>query len=133
MRRTLGLAALGLAALLALVAAGCGGGTEISPTPETVVGTLAQPTDAAPADIPEGDAAAGKELFASSGCGGCHTLADAGTSGTVGPNLDEAKPSLEKAYTQITNGGGAMPPYKDQLSEQQIADIAAYVVQSTSG
>ena len=132
MRRTLGLAALGLTVLVALVAAGCGG-TEISPTPETVVGTLAQPTDTAPSNIPEGDAAAGKELFASSGCGGCHTLADAGTNGNVGPNLDEAKPSLEKTYTQITNGGGGMPPYNDQLSEQQIADIAAYVVESTSG
>ena len=122
---------LGLSTL-APVAAGCGGGTEVTPTPETVVGTLQQPTGSAPVEVPQGDPAAGKSLFASSGCGGCHTLADAGTNGTVGPNLDQAKPSLERAYTQITNGGGGMPPYKGQLSEQQIADIAAYVVGVTS-
>jgi len=118
---------------LALVAAGCGGGTDITPTPETVVGTLAQPTDQGPANIPKGDAAAGKPLFASSGCGGCHTLAAAGTSGTVGPDLDDAKPTLEKAFTQIKEGGGGMPAFSPQLSDQQIADVAEYVVESTSG
>ncbi len=132
MRRALVIVVVAAVGTLGLLAAGCGG-TEITATPETVIGTVAQPTDAAPASIPEGDPAAGKTLFASSGCGGCHVLADAGTNGNVGPNLDEAKPSLEKAFSQITNGGGGMPPYKDQLTEQQIADIASYVVQSTSG
>ena len=73
-----------------------------------------------------------KAMFAAS-CGSCHTLADAGTTGTVGPNLDDAKPSLEKAIAQITNGGAVMPPFKGQLSEAQIKALAEYVVQATGG
>jgi mono/diheme cytochrome c family protein len=74
-----------------------------------------------------GDAAAGAEVFASAGCGSCHTLADAGTSGTVGPNLDEAQPDEALVVDRVTNGMGAMPSFAGQLSEQQIADVAAYV------
>ena len=77
-----------------------------------------------------GDAARGKELFASEGCGGCHTFEDAGTSGTVGPNLDEAGTSFEEAVTQIENGGGGMPAYGGELSEEDIRALAAYVVES---
>jgi mono/diheme cytochrome c family protein len=77
-----------------------------------------------------GDAARGKELFASEGCGGCHTFEDAGTSGTVGPNLDEAGTSFEEAVTQIENGGGGMPAYGGDLSEEDIRALAAYVVES---
>jgi len=68
----------------------------------------------------------GKQLF-SQNCGGCHTLADAGATGTVGPNLDEAKPPADLVVTRVTNGMGAMPPFKGQLSEKQIQDVAAYV------
>ena len=67
-----------------------------------------------------GDAAAGKEVFASAGCARCHTLADAGATGTVGPNLDEAKPPAELVVERVTNGMGAMPSFKDQLTEEQI-------------
>jgi heme/copper-type cytochrome/quinol oxidase subunit 1/mono/diheme cytochrome c family protein len=74
-----------------------------------------------------GNAAAGKALFASSGCSGCHTLAAAGASGTVGPNLDQKKPSYALILDRIANGKGAMPPFKSQLTAQQIKDIAAYV------
>ena len=80
-----------------------------------------------------GDAAAGKEVFASAGCGACHTLSDAGTSGAVGPNLDEARPSFDKVVERVTNGSGAMPPFKDRLTEQQIRDVAAYVSETTRG
>jgi len=73
-----------------------------------------------------------KEVFVQN-CGGCHTLSDAGTSGTVGPNLDQLKPSLDAAVEQITNGGGGMPPFKDQLSEDQIHALAEYVVKATGG
>ena len=82
---------------------------------------------------PAGDAAAGKAVFDSAGCAGCHTLADAGASGTVGPNLDETKPTFELAVDRVTNGAGAMPAFAGQLSEQQIQDVAAYVVQATTG
>lgn len=77
---------------------------------------------------PAGDAAAGKPLFASAGCGACHALADADSAGAVGPSLDEAKPSAELVVERVTNGMGAMPAFSDELTEAQIADIAAYVV-----
>ena len=73
-----------------------------------------------------------KQVFVQN-CGGCHTLADAGTSGTVGPNLDQLKPSLDAAVKQITNGGGGMPAFKDQFSQEQIQALAQYVVKATGG
>ena len=79
-----------------------------------------------------GDAAAGKEVFESAGCASCHTLADAGATGTVGPNLDEAKPPADLVVDRVTNGMGAMPPFSGQLSAEQIKDVAAYVVNATS-
>ena len=74
-----------------------------------------------------GDAAAGKQVFESAGCASCHTLADAGATGTVGPNLDEAKPPATLVVDRVTNGMGAMPSFEGQLSETQIQDVAAYV------
>ena len=74
-----------------------------------------------------GDATAGKEVFATAGCEACHTLADAGSTGTVGPNLDQAKPPATLVVQRVTNGKGPMPPFKGQLSEKQIEDVAAYV------
>ena len=114
---------------LALVAA-CGGSEDASPTPETVVGTI--PTESGAGGEgggeAQGDPAAGKEIFASSGCGSCHTLSDAGTSGTVGPNLDDSSVDFAAAVEQITNGGGGMQPYGGTLSEEEINNVAAYVV-----
>jgi mono/diheme cytochrome c family protein len=126
-----------LALALGVLGAGCLDGSETTATPETVQGTLPQATTPSAADLPAlkltGDPAAGKKVFTSAGCVGCHTLADAGATGTVGPNLDEAKPSKELVVQRVTNGQGAMPPFKGQLSDQQIADVAAYVVQATGG
>jgi mono/diheme cytochrome c family protein len=79
----------------------------------------------------EGDAAAGEAVFASAGCGGCHVLEAAGTSGSIGPNLDESQPDVELVVDRVTNGSGAMPAFSDRLSEQEIRDVAAYVVEST--
>ncbi len=84
-------------------------------------------TGESPAPAPSGDAAAGKQVFESAGCVACHTLADAGATGTVGPNLDEAKPPATLVVTRVTHGAGAMPPFEGQLTEQQIQDVAAYV------
>lgn len=126
-----------LPALLLVVAfaglvAACGGAEVVAPTPETVVGTVE--VEEPPAVTgPEGDPEAGAQVFASAGCGSCHALADAGSTGTIGPNLDESQPDLALVVDRVTNGAGAMPPFGDQLSEQQIADVAAYVVQATSG
>jgi mono/diheme cytochrome c family protein len=135
--RSMRRAALMLLVLALSVGLGaCGGEQNESALPETVEGTL--PEDTTPADTggeepeAEGDAAAGEAIFASSGCGSCHTLEAAGSEGSVGPNLDEAAPDFASAYNTILNGRGAMPSFKDQLSEQQIADVAQYVVESTS-
>ena len=72
--------------------------------------------------------AQGKAIFVgASGCGGCHTLKDAGTKGNVGPNLDQAKPSKALAVTRVTNGKAPMPAFKGQLSAAQIEAVATYV------
>jgi mono/diheme cytochrome c family protein len=81
----------------------------------------------APPPAAGGSTAVGKEVFESAGCVTCHTLADAGATGTVGPNLDEAKPSAELVVDRVTNGMGAMPSFADQLTEEQITEVAAYV------
>jgi mono/diheme cytochrome c family protein len=85
------------------------------------------------ASEPAGDPAAGKAVFASAGCGGCHTLSAAGSSGAVGPNLDDAKPDVALVVDRVTHGAGAMPAFEGQLDEKQIQDVAAYVVASTEG
>jgi mono/diheme cytochrome c family protein len=119
-----------LLAALALLAAGCGGGEEAAPTAKTVEGTLPATTGGGGGGAVEGDPAEGKKVFLSAGCASCHTLADAGSTGTVGPSLDEAKASAELVVERVTNGKGAMPPFKGQLTDQQIADVAAYVSQA---
>ena len=120
-RRVLILVACGL------LLAGCSGGKTVAPVPETVQGTV--PTTPAV----KGDPTAGKQVFATAGCKSCHTLKDAGATGTVGPNLDQAKPPLDLVIDRVTNGKGVMPSFSGQLSEKQIADVAAYVVQATHG
>jgi cytochrome c6 len=120
--------------------ASCGGDEEASPEPETTEGTITTETDTTETDTTEtettdtgetgadGDPVAGKEVFVGAGgCGSCHTFSDAGTSGTIGPNLDESQPSFDLAVDRITNGQGAMPSFEGQLTEQQIEDVAAYV------
>jgi cytochrome c oxidase subunit 2 len=127
--------------VLAFVLAGCGGKEIVSPTAETVIGTVAAEKQQA-----AGDAKAGAALFKAQGCGGCHTFKAAGTSGTVGPDLDKlaqyaktanqgslqdftqesiANPSayIEKGYPN------AMPNFGQTLSAKQIADLVAYLTQ----
>ena len=86
-----------------------------------------------PAQYKHGDPTAGKTIFKTGPCAGCHTLADAGTTGTVGPNLDQAKPPLSLVINRVLNGAGAMPSFKGTFSTKQIADVAAYVVKATGG
>jgi mono/diheme cytochrome c family protein len=69
----------------------------------------------------------GKQVFASAGCASCHTLKDAGATGNVGPNLDQLKPPAPVVAHQVEVGGGAMPPFKGQLSAAQIKAVADYV------
>ena len=134
MRRSI-LIALTCSALLTFVAAGCGSQGVTAPAPRTVIGTLPKPAaePATPASKLTGDPAAGKAIFVKAGCGGCHTLQAAHSTGTVGPNLDTAKPDFRLATARVTLGKSPMPSFKGQLSDQQIADVAAYVVKSSGG
>jgi cbb3-type cytochrome c oxidase subunit III len=68
----------------------------------------------------------GKTIFKAK-CGGCHTLADAGTTGTTGPNLDQLKPASGRVQKQVTNGGAVMPAFKRVLTKAQIDAVAKYV------
>jgi mono/diheme cytochrome c family protein len=107
--------------------------TETGATATTSTGTLptetttteSGPTSTTPSQ--GGDATAGKQIFMSQPCGSCHTLKDAGTSGNIGPNLDQAKPPFALVVERVTNGKSPMPSFKGTLSEQQIRDVAAYV------
>jgi mono/diheme cytochrome c family protein len=146
MRRVPTIAAI---AALAVGLAGCGYEGQTTASPETVEGAAPRPTETTTTETtttettetettettetttettpaPEGDAAAGKVVFTTN-CGSCHTLSDAGTSGTVGPNLDDAQPDAALVVDRVTNGQGVMPPFEGVLTEQQIADVAAYV------
>jgi mono/diheme cytochrome c family protein len=154
MRRTALVLCL-LVAAFGVVAAGCGQEQEQSATPETVEGevttTETQTTETTETTetetsetettetettettetgggAPQGDPVAGKAIFTGpSGCTGCHTLSDAGSTGTVGPNLDDAMPSFDLAYDRVTNGQGGMPSFATSPTDQQRADVAAYV------
>jgi mono/diheme cytochrome c family protein len=139
------LAVLIAALLLPAFVIACGSAEEKGTGPEAVEGGAPQETqtqgetegetqgETGGEEQAQGDPAAGKEIFASQGCGGCHTFEAAGTSGTTGPNLDDAKPSFDDAREQIAKGGGGMPAYEGQLDEKQIADVAAFVSGSGGG
>jgi len=129
--------------VLAFVFAGCGSEGTVSPTAETVVGTVATTTTQAA----KGDAKAGATLFISQGCGGCHTFKPAGTNGTVGPDLDKLaeyaktadQGSLEEfTHESIANPSAyieqgfpnSMPNFGSTLSAKQIADLVAYLTEN---
>lgn len=102
------------------------GTTETTATGTTSTDTTATTTTGAAG----GDTAllaTGKKVFESAGCTGCHTLADAGATGSVGPNLDEAKPDATLVTDRVTHGLGAMPSFQGRLSADEIAAVAAYV------
>jgi len=91
--------------------------------------TESETTESGPSGA-AGDPVAGKEIFTSvaqPSCTTCHTLADAGATGMVGPNLDAAQPPYELVIDRVTNGQGVMPSFSGSLSEEQIQDVAAYV------
>jgi cbb3-type cytochrome c oxidase subunit III len=71
----------------------------------------------------------GKKIFQAE-CASCHTLAAAGTHGTIGPNLDQLKPPEPIVERQVTNGGAVMPAFKGKLSPAQITAVAKYVASS---
>jgi cbb3-type cytochrome c oxidase subunit III len=83
-----------------------------------------------------GDQTNGQKLFVKSGCGGCHTLAGAGSAGTSGPNLDQAfGPARKQGFKESTIQNvvldqirDAAPPMPKELVKGQDAeDVAAFV------
>ena len=157
-----------LIALFALLLVGCGGSEEKTATAESVDTTATQ-TDTGQTETGEtgtgetetgetetgetggdneaveGDAAAGEQVFASNGCGSCHTFEPAGSSGTTGPDLDELSDLAENAnqpladftrtsikspneYVEEGFPEGVMPAY-DQLSDDDLNNLVAFLVQ----
>ena len=72
-------------------------------------------------------ATAGKDIFQQAGCVNCHTLKDAGATGTIGPNLDQKKPPKALVVDRVTNGKGVMPSFKAKMTAAQIQAVADYV------
>jgi mono/diheme cytochrome c family protein len=103
------LLAVALASIL-LLTVGCGGKSSSSSDDE---GT--------------GGGSPGAKVFASAGCGNCHTMKTANAKGTIGPDLDEIRPNEARVVKQVTNGGNGMPSFKDKLSATEIQQVAAFV------
>jgi mono/diheme cytochrome c family protein len=127
-----------------LLLAGCGSQGTVLPTANGVSGTL--PKQQTTPVLAKGDPAAGKKLFASEGCGGCHTFKPAGTNGTIGPDLDKlaqyAKQANQGTLDQfvqesiINPGNYLQPGYQNvmpttyaKLPSKQIADLVAFLTQ----
>ena len=111
--------------------AGSGGGGESTASTETET-TATTETQTTPAAGGEQAAARGKQVFTES-CAGCHTLSDAGSNGSVGPNLDEAQPDREAVEQKVLNGGGGMPAFRGQLSDDDVAAVSEYVSSVAGG
>ena len=99
---------LTLAVVLTAFVAGCGGGDD---------------EDTPPAS---GGGGGAKQLFVDN-CGSCHTMAAAGASGKVGPDMDQLRPGPDLVNAQVTNGGGGMPAFKGKLTPEQITELSNYV------
>lgn len=139
-----------IAAVLALTLAACGGDDdggdgsaerETPPTTQEAVPTQTDTTgeadageeeqDGAGGGLPSGNANAGEQVF-SENCASCHGP-DGGGTGTA-PSLQESDlaENRDEVVDQVVNGGGGMPPFGDQLSDQQIADVAAFVTETVA-
>ena len=115
--------ALALVALVLCVgAAACGGDddTDATATEEMTTTTTEETTTTTT------EAAAGREIFVAN-CGSCHALTDAGTSGAVGPSLDGIGLDVSAVETQVRNGGGGMPAFEGQLTDEEIVAVSTYV------
>ncbi|MDP2711141.1 MAG: cytochrome c [Solirubrobacteraceae bacterium] len=82
-------------------------------------------TSGEPAD--DGDPVAGKRLFTSEGCAGCHAFTAASSTSDVGPDLDAVGADPNRVMAQLRKPGGLMPSYATKLSEKQRTDLAAFV------
>ncbi len=65
-------------------------------------------------------------------CGVCHTLQAAGSTGSIGPNLDQLKPTMPQIICAVTNGIGVMQAWIGILTYEEIEAVAYYVFNSTN-
>jgi cytochrome c551 len=120
--------ALALVVLVLCVGAtACGGDDDTDATTTTEETTT---TDETTTTTTTTEAAAGREIFVAN-CGSCHALSDAGTSGAVGPSLDGIGLDASAVETQVRNGGGGMPAFEGQLTDEEITAVSAYVAESS--
>lgn len=143
-RRLGGVANAGLFAVLlacvAVVVSACGGSaappagggsSTRAPTPTTSStggsNTTGESGTSATTDTTSASVNNGEQIFNSAGCATCHTLAAAGATGDVGPDLDEVKLSVATIESQVAYGAGTMPPFAGQLTDAQIRAVAKYV------
>jgi mono/diheme cytochrome c family protein len=115
-----------LLAALALVLTACGGDDNGGGASSSSSSSASTSTSTSTAGGTENASAEGKTVFTQN-CKGCHTLKDAGATGSVGPNLDDLKPPKATVVRQVNNGGGPMPAFKGKLSDAQIDAVATYV------
>ena len=70
----------------------------------------------------------GKDVFLNkANCATCHSLAEAGSNGQIGPNLNQVRPDMMRVMSVVKNGIGIMPPLEELLSSQEIEAVAHYV------
>jgi mono/diheme cytochrome c family protein len=119
-------------AALVFALAGCGGDDDGDEEAGTTGTTTAQ-TDTETGETSTGANEEGAAVWASAGCGVCHTLEAAGSTGTTGPNLDELQPAQDQVAEQVREGGGGMPAFGDRLSDEEIQAVAQYVSESAGG
>ncbi len=121
----IGLGALAIAALVIAFTIG----TNYSDDPVPVAVPAGETGAEAPAELSE----QGRELFVT-GCGACHKLSDADSTGTAGPDLDNLAPDQELVRQAIAQGGtgsGMMPP--GLLTGADAELVSEYVANAAGG
>jgi mono/diheme cytochrome c family protein len=113
----------------------------VTETQEATTGETGQTETGAP----QGDPSAGRQVFTSAGCTSCHTLSAAGSTAQTGPNLDEVLQGKDAAFiresivnpdAEVAEGFSQdlMPEnYGEQLSDEDLANLVAFLAQATSG
>jgi cytochrome c551 len=118
------LALILLVLVIGLCVAACGGDEEAAEDTTTEETTTETTGDDA--------FAAGRTVFVDS-CGQCHALSEAGTSGSVGPSLDGVGLSADEIEEQVRNGGGGMPAFEGDLTDDEIENVSSYVAEAAGG
>jgi cbb3-type cytochrome c oxidase subunit III len=105
-------------------------GTQADEVAAFVAAVAGNPEASGGGGAPLTEATDGKTIFVEAGCVSCHTLAAAGATGTIGPNLDQAQPDVALVVDRVTNGMGGMPSFRGRLTEEQIQAVAEYVAEN---